>query len=147
MALRLSTGLINALADTASLKGAMNLCFIDIYTGAQPSSANAAFTGTLLATISNNSTATGLTWGPTATAGVLSKTVAETWSGIASNAGQAGWFRIRLTGDAGGTDVSTYKRIDGNIGTSGADLNVGSLVVAVSAPFLVSAAAITIPAS
>jgi hypothetical protein len=146
MTLKISTGLANALLDTAPLKTAMTLAFIDIYSGAQPANANAAFTGTLLATI--DVAGVGVTWGPTAAAGVLSKTVAETWQEAAAIAtGTAGWFRIRLTGDAGGLDVSTYKRIDGTIATSGGDMNVGSLTVTAGAPFIISAAAITLPLS
>lgn len=148
MAVRLSTALVEDLMDTAPFKTAMNLCFIDIYSGTQPANANAAATGTLLVTISNNSTATGLTWGPTSTNGAISKTAAETWSGTAVATGSAGWFRIRLTGDASALDSgSTYKRVDGSISTSGADMNLGALTVTSGAPFIMSSASFTLPTS
>lgn len=55
MALRLSTGLRNFIMQHGSLKDALQNGKIEIYTGAQPASADAAVTGTLLATITNNS--------------------------------------------------------------------------------------------
>lgn len=80
-----------------------------------------------------------------AIAGVISKLTTETWSGSGLAAGTAGWFRIRGQGDAGSTSSTTAVRIDGSIGTSGADMNVASLNIAVSAPFLVPQAALTFP--
>lgn len=152
MAIRISTALSNALMDTAPFKTAMNLCFIDVYSGTQPSGsapttgADAAVTGTLLVTISNNSTATGLTWEASATGGVLEKAPAETWSGSAVASGTAGWFRIRLAGDTNAADTGfIYKRVDGSISTSGADMNVGSLTVTAGAPFIISAGSFTLP--
>lgn len=145
MALKLSTALVNALCDTAPLKTAMNLCFIDIYSGVQPANANAAATGTRLCTISNNSGATGLTFEAVAVDGFLEKETTETWSGTAANSGTAGWFRMRLAGDAGGLDVSTYKRVDGSIATSGGQLNAGSLTVTAGAPFVLTAGGLTLP--
>jgi hypothetical protein len=55
MTMRLSTGLRNLLANGASYAGALENGRIEIYTGAQPTSADAAVTGTLLCTITNNS--------------------------------------------------------------------------------------------
>ena len=55
MTMRLSTGLRNFLANGASYAGALENGRIEIYTGAQPASADAAVQGTLLCTITNNS--------------------------------------------------------------------------------------------
>lgn len=55
MTMRLSTALRNLLANGASYAGAMENGRIEIYTGAQPASADAAVQGTLLCTITNNS--------------------------------------------------------------------------------------------
>lgn len=52
MTMRLSTGLRNFLAKEGSIDGALRSGVIEIYTGAQPASADAAPTGTLLCTIS-----------------------------------------------------------------------------------------------
>lgn len=55
MALRLSAALRNAVLGTQPLKLAMDNCVLKIYTGSQPSSADAAPTGTLLCTYSSAS--------------------------------------------------------------------------------------------
>lgn len=57
MALRISTGLRNFLLSGGSLKQAMTGGRIEIYSGTQPSSADAAATGTLLVTITEGSAA------------------------------------------------------------------------------------------
>lgn len=54
MSLRLSTALRNAVLEQRSLKHCMSNCFIKIYTGAQPATADAAPTGTLLCTYSSS---------------------------------------------------------------------------------------------
>lgn len=55
MALRYSTYVRNFMAGIGSFKDAFHNGRIEIYTGAQPASADAAVTGTLLCTITNNS--------------------------------------------------------------------------------------------
>lgn len=54
MTMRLSTGLRNFIAKQGGIAEALNNGIIEIYTGAQPASADAAPSGTLLCTISNN---------------------------------------------------------------------------------------------
>ena len=147
MPLRLSTGLVNKLMDTASFKATFALSFLDIYSGAQPADANDAAVGTKLAAITNNSTATGLTFEASATLGELEKTAAEVWSGLGLAAGTAGWFRLREATDSGVALSTTASRVDGSIATSGAQLNLGSLTIAVGAPVVISSAAFTLPKS
>lgn len=53
MALRLSAALRNALNEMGSFKHVMSNCVLKVYTGAQPASAEAAPTGTLLVTYSS----------------------------------------------------------------------------------------------
>lgn len=55
MALRLSTALRNAVLGGRALKYAMSNCVLKVYSGAQPASADAAPTGTLLVTYSSAS--------------------------------------------------------------------------------------------
>jgi hypothetical protein len=57
MTMRLSTGMINYLAKQGSIDGALRNGWIDIFTGAQPASADAAATGTLLCRVTNASLA------------------------------------------------------------------------------------------
>lgn len=145
MPLRLSTGLVNKLMDTASFKATFALGFIDIYTGTQPTSANDASTGTKLVTISVGGTGTGITFEAAATDGILEKTASETWQGTASSGGTAGWFRLREAADAGTALSTTACRVDGAIATSGAQMNLGSLTVTNGAPFILTAASFTLP--
>lgn len=57
MTMRLSTGLINFLAKQGSVDDALRNGYIEIFTGAQPASADAAAVGTLLSTITSGSLA------------------------------------------------------------------------------------------
>lgn len=137
MALNLSTGLMNKLLDTGSFKSIFALCFIDIYTGARPSSANDAVPGgaVLLARISKDGGVTGLSWDTAAAAGALLKKQDETWQEDACLAtGVAGWFRIWEATDTPGGASSTKARADGTCGVSGADLNLSTVNLAVGVP-------------
>lgn len=147
MALRLSTGCRKKLMDTSSFDALFALSFIDIYSGAQPSSPDDVPNGTKLATITKNSDdSTGLSWEASAPAGALVKSTSETWGDpSAAAAGTAGWFRLREAGDAGTASSTTAVRIDGTIATSGADMNLGSLTIALGAPIVISAATFTMP--
>lgn len=55
MTVRLSTGVRNAVGNTLGLLGALNRGSIEIYSGSQPSSADAAATGTLLGRVTISS--------------------------------------------------------------------------------------------
>lgn len=55
MTLKLSTGLVNALAQNRGFAGIFNRGSINIYSGAQPVNADAAVTGTLLGTVTASS--------------------------------------------------------------------------------------------
>lgn len=147
MTYRLSTGLATKLMDTSSFKTLFAGSFIDIYSGTQPASADDVPTGTKLATIYSNNTSLGINFAAAAVAGVLSKLGTETWSGNGLAAGTAGWFRLREALDAGTAASTTAVRCDGAIATSGAQMNLGSLTIAVGAPVVISAAAITLPKS
>lgn len=89
-----------------------------------------------------------------AVAGVISKS--GTWSGVASANGTAGWFRIICNPnyDTGLTTLSTtgndalfQMRIDGNVGTSGADMIVSSTTVTDTVTQTVSSFDLGVPAA
>jgi hypothetical protein len=131
MSYRLSTGMRNKLNDggaTGGYKGALNLGFIAIMTGSQPATGDAAATGTLLGTVSVNGGGTGLTF-DASVAGVLSKAAAETWRFTGLADGVAGWFRFYASGDTITNVSTTAARLDGAIGTSGAELNLTNLQI------------------
>ncbi len=117
-----STGLAADLMVEDSFTGIMHLCKIKIFSGDEPDTANAAETGTLLLTITNNSTATGLTWEAAATGRAALKKSSETWSGVVASSGTAGYFRIVAAGDTGVLST-TEARLQGIVSnTASADL-------------------------
>ncbi len=128
MTLKASTGLRNAMLVTGSLRATMSLGFIKIYAGAVPADADASIgAATLLCTISNNSSGTGLTLeSAVAAAGVAEKTIAEVWSGVNGNTGTATFFRYVAPGDDG-TLSTSQPRLQGSVGVSGAELNLSSV--------------------
>ena len=148
MALRLSTGLRQALLGSADFQTEFALSFINIYTGTQPATADTAASGTLLATIySNNPTDTiGVSF-DAPVAGVVAKAVAQTWAGTALATGTAGWYRLFEAGGNPAILSTTESRIDGNISTSGANMNMSSTSVTIATVQTVSTFTVTLPAS
>jgi hypothetical protein len=84
-----------------------------------------------------------------ASSGSIAKDSSQTWSGVASDSGVAGWFRFcGSVTDPGTADSSyVYARIDGNIATSGANLNLTSTNITATATQTVSSWTWTMPAS
>ena len=148
---RLSTGLRNNLAGTTGFAATFANGVIDIYTGTQPVSADSAISGTLLGRVTLNSGAftagsptNGLTFAA-ASGGSVSKSGVWSFAGLAN--GTAGWFRLKgnaLDNDGAST---TLPRVDGSIATSGADLNLSNIAIAVGAPNTVDTFTWTQPAS
>jgi len=90
----------------------------------------------------------GLMFGDSAV-GALVKLPSQTWSGVAGNTGTAGWFRlVGSVADAGSLDSSeVFHRLDGNVATSGANLNLSSTSIVASATQTISTFTLTEPAS
>lgn len=145
MALRLSTGYRQSALGTADFQSEFAVSFINIYSGSQPSDADQAASGTLLATIYSDGTAIGVSF-DAPVAGVIAKAVAETWSGTAGAEGTAGWFRLFEAGGDPSILSTTESRIDGNVATSGANMNMSNTFVANGAVQTISTFAITFPA-
>jgi hypothetical protein len=146
MALRLSTGLRQALLGSQDFQAEFALSFINIYTGSQPSGADDAATGVLLATIYSDGAAVGISF-DAPVAGIVAKAIAETWSGVAGAEGTAGWFRLFEAGGNPAILSATESRVDGNVATSGANMNMSNTFVANGAVQTVSTFAITMPAA
>jgi hypothetical protein len=147
MALKLSTGLVNALAATGSLKSVLETgggFFIDIFSGSSPTDPNQPPGGTLLVTISLNGGASGLVFDATATDGTLNKPVAAVWNGTIAATGTASFYRLRRSTDTSASST-TEVRIDGLVGTSGADMNLTSTALVSGAPFSLAQFDLTIP--
>lgn len=148
MAIRLSTGLRNKLAGTdgQGFGEAMNNGVLDIFTGAQPVSANHVETGTKLVRISSTSgTAAedGLKFGTTGD-GTLSIGV-PAWTGVILVDGVAGWFRFYGSGGVTGTS-GTAIRFDGAVGVSGSDLDLKHTNLTKDATLTIKSATIVQPA-
>lgn len=125
MAIKVSTGMRNKMLDTSPARTLLNLGSIKIYSGAAPASADDAPTGTLLCTVSNNGTATGLTFEAAAAGGTIGKAAAEVWKGTNAAGGVASYYRFVAAGDTGASST-TEARIQGTVATAGADLNLTS---------------------
>lgn len=114
-----STGLAQKMLVTEPFRDTMNLCTLKIYSATdEPDDADAAVVGTLLLTITNNSTATGLTWEIAAEGRTVKKTTSETWSGVVAANGTAKYFRIVAAGDTGvaATTETPVYRVQGSVG-------------------------------
>lgn len=140
MTVKLSTGLRNNLAGALGFKATFDNGVIDIYSGPQPLTADAAAAGTLLGTVTLNGGAftsgqasNGLVFDP-AVGGVIAKPAAANWKFTGIAAGTAGWFRLRGNAADNGGASTALPRMDGSIGSTGADLNLSNINVAVGAP-------------
>ncbi|MDD5375276.1 hypothetical protein [Acidithiobacillus sp.] len=151
MTLRLSTALRNNLAGTTGFAATFANGIIEIRTGTQPTTADAAVTGTLLGTVTLNSgaftpgTATnGLTFAA-ASGGAVSKSGVWSMNGVA--AGTAGWFRLKANALDDDSLSTTLPRLDGSIAVSGADLNLSNISIAIGAPTTIDSFTYTQPAN
>lgn len=142
--MKLSTGLRNKLLDTGSLKSILAGGSIKIYSGAEPATADAAVTGTLLCTITNGGS--GINLAVSAASGIIQKLASETWSGTNAATGTAGYYRHVAAGDDG-TLSTTQARIQGDISTVAADLNLSSTSLVSGAPQAIDYYSIALPAS
>ena len=127
MALGYATGVRNAQLDAiTTFTGASAL--LRIYNGARPATGGAATT--LLAELVCNAT-----FAPAASGGTL--TLNAIANDAAANAtGTATWFRLVKA------DGTTHV-MDGNVGTSGSDLNMNTVSIVASGPVAVSSFVIT----
>lgn len=129
MSVRISTGMRNKIlagGTSGGVKGALAGGFIYIYPGSQPTSPDTGASGTLLGKVTvNGDGSTGLTFDAPVN-GVLSKAAGETWRFIGLADGQAGWFRFSDATDTPTATSTSAARIDGTIGTVGADAEIAN---------------------
>lgn len=146
MSLKLSTGLRNAMLDTAPFRTAMGSCTLKIYSGAEPATADAALSGnTLLCeAFVGNDGSTALTFNAAAASGVIEKETTEVWEGTNAASGTASFYRLELSGDSGALST-TDKRVQGSIATSGAELNLSSVALVLSATQTIDFYSIALP--
>lgn len=145
---------ILACATGGSLSDLFQNCVIDVYSGAQPTTADAAetttsvklFTVTLSSgAFSAGSPVNGINFGEVSS-GILSKEAGETWSGVGVANGTAGWFRIYDNAYTAGASSSAI-RLDGAVATSGAQFNMTNTTVSTGATSTVDSVQLTLPAA
>lgn len=152
MTVKLSTGLRNAMSGTAGFSGALNAGVIEVYTGPQPITADAAPTGTLLGIVTLN----GGTWNAgastnglvldAATAGGVAKPSGAVWKMVGLANGNAGWFRYRGNAVDDGSVSTTLPRIDGAIAVGSGDAKFSTVAITVGQPVTVDVFSFQIPA-
>ena len=136
-----------------SLKDVFHDGVLQIYSGSAPALADTAVSGTLICTITVSSGAwvagafdNGLEFGAAAS-GVIAKSATETWSGVGiGGGGTAGYFRLLGNVSDVGALSTVFPRIQGTIGTSGADLNMTSTTITVGATYTIDTFQLTLPA-
>ena len=135
MAFRMSTKLFNDFLTTMKTDLANGVIFF--YTGAQPTSPDAAVSGTLIARASLSGGAwtagtstNGINFGTVASASV-DKATAEEWKFVCTTAGTIGWGRfVGNPVDAGGAST-TLPRIDFSVGITSGDCTMSKVTYAV----------------
>jgi hypothetical protein len=143
---------ILASARGGSLSDLMKYGTLHIYSGSQPTDADSAETGTKLVEITQSSGAftsgtetNGLVMG-NVTSYALKREVGDVWSGAAIASGTAGWFRFYANTVVTGASTTAI-RFDGNIATSGAQLNMSNTTVTSGGTTTIDSVSITQPAS
>jgi len=148
MAVRLSTGMVNAAANAirttyANAVGA-------VYTGTQPANADAAETGTLLGYITKDGgpfvageATNGLNW-EDAVDGVCAKPTDEEWSIIPVASGTAGYARIYANAMVTGASTSAV-RFDLACGVGAGELRFSTTQLVTSVKSVVNTLTLTQP--
>lgn len=144
MSLKLSTGLRDGLLDTSPFRTLLDASRLKIFSGAAPATADEA-EGTLLVSIGSAHADTHCHFLAAAVSGVLGKD-ANVWSGVAGATGTATYFRLVVNTDTGVLST-TEIRMQGTIGTSGADLNMSSVSIVSAATQTIDTFDLTMPAS
>lgn len=145
MAFKFSTGLRNDMMGTSGFKAQMDSCRVRIYAGTEPATADADLGGaTLLCELtSGGDGSTNLTFG-TPSGATISKNSGETWSGTPVATGVATFFRVIKTADTG-TASTTDDRVQGGVGTLGADMNLSSTTFTSGVPFTLNYFSVNLP--
>lgn len=147
MTVKASTGLRNKLLDTSPLRTIFSGGYLLLYAGPVPSSADDAIVGgthTLLCDVRNNNTTTGITFASSASGGSITKNLSETWSRAAANTGTATFYRLVASTDTGASST-TEARLQGSIGTSGADLNLTTTSLNASTVYTIDTFSVSLP--
>jgi len=145
MAVRLSTGLRTFVADSG-IKAAFDTTGrINIYTGAQPATADTAGSGTLLGTLTLSATSAGA-----AASGVITfnAITSDTSADASGTAGYARFYRTGDTAPGSAGNGTTDRRLDASIAlTTGGDINFDNITFVSGGTIAITSLTITVPAS
>lgn len=132
----------NMLSGTSAIEDAFNSGVLEIRDGTQPTSANDAVTGTLLASMTLPADAFGAI-----SNGVIA--LAGTWEDTSADAsGTATWFRIKTSTDTNAVST-TEIRLDGDVSTVAAgtgDIEMSTTTIAITDKITVDTFTISVPA-
>jgi len=132
MANNIKTSIVSRNAALDAIAPLANSGKLRIYSGAQPATPETAASGTLLAELTMNATAFGAASGGVITAAAITQDSSNDASGT------AGYYRL-LKSDG------TTTLWDGEVGTSGADLNLNSTSISSGAITQVTSFTYTLP--
>ena len=152
MAMRLSTGCANGLMNGSGFFEQFNYGVLRVFSGTQPTDADSAETGTLLAEFTANSgvftpgsNTNGLEFDAPVD-GVISKKTSQTWSSLPVASGTAGWGRFydnsRTTGSS-----TTAKRFDMACGVGTGEIRLSSTTITAGKTITIDSVAFTQPKS
>ena len=139
---KFSQGMRDDMLNGTAIETAFDSGVLEIRDGTQPTSANDAPVGTILASVDLPVSAFAAIAN-----GVLSKDTGAWEELSAPAAGTATWFRLRTSGDLGTTNT-TDVRVDGDVSTVAAgtgDLQLATTVIAITDKVVVDSFTITIP--
>lgn len=132
MAFKFSTELRKQQCFSGSLKSILDGCVIRLYSGVVPHSADTGLSSnTLLCEIS--AAGNGLTFEPSASTPLLSKSLSELWQGDVVASGRVTFFRMVRPSDTG-VQSSQEVRIQGTVGGPAEDLTISNPSLVNGAP-------------
>jgi hypothetical protein len=150
MTVKISTGLATSMVNDKGFKEAMDGGTVELWSGAQPATADAAPTGTLLAIgtkdalpVTPGSLTNGLVYA-TPTTPTISKS-ADNWKYSPIAAGIVGWARFKANAADTGSVSTTALRMDCSAGSAGAELVVANPQFTVGVPGSIDSFLLTMP--
>lgn len=145
MGMKISTGLAKAMLDTGSLATNLTGMKLKIYSGTEPTTADASLgAAVLLVTISDAGGAGALSFEAAAVANVIEKLSTQVWQGTNAATGTASFCRLELASDTGAASA-TEVRVQGDVGIAGKFLNLSSVSLTAAAVQVVDYLSITMP--
>lgn len=143
MSLTLSTALRQYMMDLGINSGFDTTGVLELHDGTRPINADTTAAGTNILASINLPTKAFIS---PSTNGIMQKSAAAWAAAAAAANGTATWFRLKLAADSG-TTGTTDRRLDGNVGTAGADLVMSSTSIILGLPVTVNQFTVTTPAS